>query len=105
VESAEAQIPFATCAEPAPGCADDVRVIQQVIEELPTAHGARGAQPDIRRVHSAENFVAASLQRFANEFGVGEIEFNELSRLLFAVLTVDRFGAALSDVGNAVEFR
>src|SRR5690606_32486813 len=103
VECAEADVAFARGAEAAAGGADDVGVVEQAIEEFPAREIVWCLDPDVWRVHAAIDLQAQLRERFADDAGVIKIEADELAGLLLALVAVNRFGAALDDIGDAVE--
>ena len=105
VEGAEAKVAFPGGSEAAAGSADDVGVVQQAVEIIPTALPFGGFEPDIRGIDAAVHAHAQVGKGLADETGVLEVEINEVRNLLAAFGTVGSLGSSLHDVGNAVELR
>src|SRR6185369_1493901 len=102
-EGRQAEEPFAAGAETGAGGADHVAFGEELVEELPAAHAARGLEPDVGGVHAAEAGDAGFLQTLADYAGVLHVIIDDLLGLLPPLVGVDRGGGALDRVGGAVE--
>ena len=60
-EGRQPEVPFPARAEAAAGGADHVAFGQQLVEEVPAGHAARGLEPDVGDIHPAVDSDAAGL--------------------------------------------
>jgi len=91
VEGADAEIAFTLGAEAAAGRDDHVGFAENFIKSLPTGDALRGADPNVRRIHAAENFQAGFLRAIAQDFGVAEIMFRRARGLAPCLRRIQRF--------------
>src|SRR6185369_13574534 len=102
-EGRQAEEPFAARAEAGAGGADHVAFVQQLVEEVPAGHAARGLEPDVGGIHPAVAGYAGCGEPFADDAGVLHVVVDDLLGLLPPLVAVDRSGGALDRVGGAVE--
>ena len=74
------------------GRTDDLRLVQQQVEELPRV--AAGVDPDVGRVVAADARQAELRHRLADELRVAEVEIGERARLLLALRGEDGGGVS-----------
>ncbi len=75
-ERGEAEIALAAWAEPDARGSNHLRVLEQIIEELPTAHAARALHPHVRRVHAAAVPHARRVERLRDDPRVGLVHLD-----------------------------
>src|SRR5690606_6692745 len=101
VEGADAHVAFAAGAEAGAGGADDLGLVEELVEEGPGI-GA-GVDPDVGGVVAADAAVAEAGHGVADEFRVGHVVGDLLFDLGLAGLGVYGGGGLLHGVGDAVE--
>src|SRR5260221_12431731 len=101
----DTEMPFARRAESGAGRADEMALIQKLIEELPACGIPRRLEPHVRRVDAAEHFHSQRRQAFANDLRIGHVMRDDRAGLLAALRRVNAFPAALGAVADALELR
>src|SRR5262245_53949699 len=102
-EGGEPEIAFAARTETGPGRSDHVRLVEQLVEELPGAEAGGGLRPDVRRVSAPVDGEADGAEPFADDAGVLHVEVDGLPHLLLSVGRVYGGRGLLDDVGDSVE--
>src|SRR5688572_20148923 len=74
VEARQPEVALAARTKARARSADDLRLIEQAIEELPRRRATLRPQPDVRRVHAAEHGEAGSRQTLAEEARILHVE-------------------------------
>src|SRR5690606_10208890 len=105
IERGQSEITLARRTEPDPRRADDLRLAQHLVEEIPRRRTTGRPDPDVGRVYAAEDREARRREPFAHEPRVLHVERDLRAGLLEASLRVHRRGTALHDVRCAVELR
>src|SRR5699024_10529624 len=80
-----------------------VGVLQQPVKEVPALHAGGAAQPDVGAVFAAAVPDAGLVQRGGDDSGVFAVVVQVCLDLLHALVGEHGLGAALHDVGHAVE--
>src|SRR3989475_5145486 len=104
-ERGQADITLAARPEPRARRGDDVRLAEELVEEVPRAEPRRRLHPDVRRVLAAVDHEAGGLESLPDDPGVLHVEIDRRANLASARVGVDRRGRPLNDVGYAVELR
>jgi len=102
-EGRQSKEPFAAGAEATSRRPDHVALLQQLVEEVPGAHAARGLEPDVGGIHAAVAGDAGLFQPFTDDAGVLHVVVDDLLGLGPPLVGVDGSGGALDRVGGAVE--
>src|SRR5262245_42343380 len=102
-EGRQPKITLSARAESRPWRPNDVRLIQQLVEELPGVETARGLRPEVGRVTAAVHREPDAREAVADDAGVVHVEVDGLSNLLLPVGRVDRGRRLLDHVRHAVE--
>ena len=103
-EGGETEEALAAGAEALAGGADDLDLVQQQIEEFPTAHAVRTPEPDIGGVFAAGVPDPQRVQRPGQDPGVVLVDVDGLADLPLALGSEHRRRAALDDIADAVGF-
>src|SRR3954471_20347039 len=74
VERRQPEVALACRAKPRTGRADDLRLLEQAVEELPRRQPARRAEPDVGRVDATEDRETRRGQAFAQQARVLHVE-------------------------------
>src|SRR5438552_11327037 len=77
VKGGDAEKPLAVFPETTAGRDDDVRLVQNFVESLPTPEALGRPDPEIGRVDAAENIQAGGARCGAQHFGVAQIMFDQ----------------------------
>src|SRR5215510_1376984 len=102
-ERGEPEVALAARPEADPRGSDDVGLGEQPVEEVPGAEARRRLDPDVRRVLAAIDLVAGRAEAVADDARVLHVEVDRRSDFLAPLVGVAGGGAALDDVGDAVE--
>src|SRR5215831_14324220 len=104
-ERREPQIAFSARTESRSRRPDDVRLVQQLVEELPGVETARGLGPEVGRVAAAVDREPDAREAVPYDAGVVHVKVDGLPNLLLPVGGVDRGRSLLDHVRHAVELR
>ena len=72
-ERRQSEISFPAGAEAAAGSSDHMRLLQQIIKEIPASHPFRHLKPDIGRVNPAVYLISGFLKPVEDHFGVAHL--------------------------------
>src|SRR5262249_58225684 len=88
-ERREPEIAFSARTESRSRRPDDVRLVQQLVEELPGVETARGLGPEVGRVLAAVHREPDAREAVLDDAGVVHVEVDGLANLLLPVRRVD----------------
>src|ERR1039458_6891293 len=104
VEGTQTEIALPTGSKTTAWRSHQMGLLQQLVEKIPTAQIAGSLQPHVRCVHPAVHLYPQFRQRFTHQLGVGEVKLNGFPHLLLAFWRVNRSGASLHGIRDAIEF-
>ena len=102
-EGGQAEVAFAALAEALAGGADDLSVLEQVVEEFPAAHAVRASKPYIGGILAAGVVDAQLVKRRGDDAGVLFVVVQVFADLGETFVGEYRGGGALDGVADAVE--
>ena len=105
IERRQTDIAFPARTEAGARRADDFRLIQQEIKEIPARHTFRHCQPYIWTVHAAAGRKTRFLRTNQDDRSILSIDIQRFLDLLLAFFGIDRFCTALHDIRAAIELR
>ena len=104
-ESGKTHIALATGTEADTWRTDNIRTVEQSLEERPGAHAIGRAHPDIRRILTTIDLIAQFTQLGEHAVGIVHIVVDGLLDLLFALGSIDGLSSTLRDITRAIELR
>src|SRR5882724_3530220 len=104
-ECRQPEVTLAARPEPRAGRPDDVRLAQELVEEIPRRLAGGHLDPDVGRVAAAVDGEAGALQAATDDLRVLHVEVDQAPYLALSLVRVDGGGGLLDDVRHAVELR
>ena len=104
-KSTEAELPFTSRAEANPRRTNNLRVVQQIVEELPRIHATGALEPHVRGVVPTDGFDSASKQCVPDQRRIAQLVVKGFLDLHPTLRRVNRGCGLLHHVRCSIELR
>ena len=105
VEGRKAHVTLATGTKADARRTDDIRTIEQCLEEGPRTHTIRGTHPDIWCILATVAFITQCTQTFQHALSVVHIIIDGGLDLLLTLRSINGLSSSLRDIARAIELR